>query len=67
MDINEKAPPGWRGTVAAMRLKHKEIKNPYALAWHMAKKKYRPHYKDVKSSKAKRVPPKTFKEFFYGP
>jgi len=29
--------------VAAMR-KHKEIRNPYALAWHMKDKGDKPHY-----------------------
>ena len=32
------SPPGWGGTVRAMK-KHKEIDNPYALAWYMSKKK----------------------------
>jgi len=38
---NEKeavAPPGWKGTVEEMK-KHKEITNPWALAWWMSKQK----------------------------
>jgi len=42
-DLTEKAPPGWSGTVAAMK-KHKELRNPYALAWHMKEKGDKPHY-----------------------
>jgi hypothetical protein len=54
-DINEVSPPGFRGTVKAMK-KHKELtsgetkdgkeKNPFALAWHMYKKGAKAHYKD---------------------
>ena len=49
--IDEKSPPGWEGTVRAMK-KHPEInqdtkdKNIYALAWHMKNKGNKPHYKD---------------------
>jgi len=54
MDINEVSPPGWHGTVRAMKT-HKEpkkdIDNPYALAWHMKKKGDKPHYKDQPTSK----------------
>lgn len=38
--INEVSPPGWEGTVKAMK-KHSEISNPWALAWHMKKKGYK--------------------------
>lgn len=72
MEMNEKAPPGWSGTVAAMRIKHGgEIDNPYALAWSMKNKGDKPHYKETKSSKVKTVPPKKreshmkFKEFLH--
>lgn len=48
-EFSEKAPPGWRGTVAAMK-KHPELsgrgKNPYALAWYMKNKGDEAHYKD---------------------
>lgn len=47
--LEEKAPPGWKGTVAAMK-KHPELsgrgKNPYALAWYMKNKGDTPHYKN---------------------
>jgi len=38
----EEAPPGWEGTIKAMK-KKKEIDNPYALAWHMYNKGMKPH------------------------
>ena len=38
----EIAPPGWEGTVKAMK-KKKEIDNPYALAWYMKNKGAKPH------------------------
>ena len=40
--INEVSPPGFEGTVKAMK-KHKEIDNPYALAWYMKNKGYKSH------------------------
>ena len=39
--FKEKAPPGWENTVKKMK-KHKEIDNPYALAWYMANKGDKP-------------------------
>jgi len=42
--LQEKAPPGFEGTVKAMK-KKKEIDNPYALAWSMYKKGYKSHKK----------------------
>jgi len=44
MTVNEVSPPGWSGTVKAMK-KHKEISNPWALAWWMKNKGAKPHYK----------------------
>jgi 8-oxo-dGTP diphosphatase len=41
VEIDEMAPPGFSGTVAAMK-KHKDIKNPYALAWGLYKKGAKP-------------------------
>lgn len=60
MDIQEKAPPGWSGTVVAMKVKHPEIDNPYALAWSMKNKGNKPHYKETqdKSTKHKKIPSK---------
>lgn len=55
--LAEVAPPGFKGTVRAMKShghtgKGKDkIDNPYALAWYMKKKGDKPHYKDQKSSK----------------
>lgn len=43
--VNEVSPPGWGKTVEKMK-KHKEIDNPFALAWSMKKKGYKPHYKE---------------------
>jgi hypothetical protein len=42
--FNEVSPPGFEGTVKAMK-KHKEIDNPYALAWYMKNKGYKSHKK----------------------
>ncbi len=42
--ISEDAPPGWSGTVKAMK-KHKDIDNPYALAWSMHGAGKKPHKK----------------------
>lgn len=50
--LAEDSPPGWKGTVKAMK-KHKDIDNPYALAWSMKKKGYKSHYKDDDSGKKK--------------
>ncbi len=45
--IVEKSPPGWSGTVKAMK-KHKKIDNPWALANYMKKKGDTPHKKPEK-------------------
>lgn len=55
--LDEKAPPGWKGTVKAMK-KHKEIDNPFALAWSMKNRGDTPHYKDSKEN-----PPEKKKRF----
>ena len=39
------APPGWEGTVKEMK-GHEEIENPFALAWWMEGKGYKPEKKD---------------------
>lgn len=41
--LSEDSPPGWEGTVKAMK-KHGDIDNPFALAWSMKNKGYKPHY-----------------------
>ena len=56
--IKEVSPPGWGGTVKAMK-KHKDIDNPWALAWHMKGKGNNPHYKDKEGS------PKKYKKYKY--
>ena len=43
--VDEVAPPGWEGTVKAMK-KHKGIDNPWALAWSMKNKGMKSHKKD---------------------
>jgi hypothetical protein len=39
------SPPGWEGTVKKMK-KHKDVDNPWALAWWMKGKGYESHKKD---------------------
>ena len=48
--VDEKAPPGFEGTVKAMK-KHKEIDNPFALAWSMKNNGYKSHKKSDGSMK----------------
>ena len=48
--FDEVSPPGWSGTVKAMKKHKKKIDNPYALAWHMKKKGDKPHYKPEKKN-----------------
>ena len=43
--IQEVAPPGFEGTVKAMKKHKSEIDNPYALAWYMKNKGYKSHKK----------------------
>jgi hypothetical protein len=43
-EVNEVSPPGFEGTVKAMK-KDKNIDNPYALAWYMKNKGYKSHKK----------------------
>lgn len=61
--ISEKSPPGWKGSVKAMK-KHTDTFstdeddedkiNPYALAWSMHKKGAEPHYKDSDKAEKKK-------------
>ena len=54
MEFNEVSPPGWTGTVRAMKTHKgpkKNIDNPYALSWWMKKKGEKSHYKDQPTSK----------------
>jgi hypothetical protein len=43
--LREVAPPGWEGTVKAMK-KHSDIDNPFALAWSMKNKGMSPRKKE---------------------
>jgi phosphopantetheine adenylyltransferase len=43
-ELEEKAPPGFEGTVKAMK-KHPEIDNPYALSWYLKNKGAKSHRK----------------------
>lgn len=65
MALNEVSPPGWSGTVKAMK-KHKEIDNPFALAWHMKNKGNKPHYEPEENGEEPKKKRKTFKEFLEG-
>jgi hypothetical protein len=40
--LGEVSPPGWEGTVKAMK-KHGDITNPWALSWYMKNQGYTPH------------------------
>jgi len=42
-NMEEVAPPGWEGTVKAMKKHKKEIDNPWALAWSMKNKGMKSH------------------------
>lgn len=55
--LSEESPPGWAGTVKAMK-KHMPDKKAFALAWTMYKKGDKPHYKDTGSSTDKEEPEK---------
>lgn len=48
-DSMKSAPPGWGGTVEHMK-EHKDISNPFALAWHMKKKGMKPHYAETRKA-----------------
>ena len=41
VELDEVSPPGWENTVKKMK-KHKDIDNPWALAWYMKNKGYTP-------------------------
>jgi hypothetical protein len=60
---NEVAPPGWSGTVKAMK-KKKDIDNPFALAWYMKKKGDKPHYPEEKGKGKKKKKKKVKTEGF---
>ncbi|MGD9730158.1 MAG: hypothetical protein AB7V39_27790, partial [Nitrospiraceae bacterium] len=55
--VGEDSPPGWHGTVRAMKTHHHtgqgegKIDNPYALAWWMKNRGEEAHYQDQETSK----------------
>ena len=52
--VSEVSPPGWKGTVKALK-KKKDVDNAYALAWHMKKKGFKAHYKDKDGKPVKKA------------
>lgn len=66
-ELDEVAPPGFEGTVKGMK-KHKNIDNPWALAWSMKNKGYKSHKKADGSPKNEETEkmPKTLKQFREG-
>jgi hypothetical protein len=67
IELDEKAPPGFEGTVKAMK-KHKDIDNPWALAWSMKNKGYKSHKKADGTTKNEEteVMAKSLKQFREG-
>jgi hypothetical protein len=60
--LDEKAPPGFEGTVKAMK-KHKEIDNPFALAWYMKNKGMKSHKEEFDDNGELITNMKSYKEF----
>lgn len=56
LDLHEVSPPGFKGTVKAMK-RHPKINNPFALARYMEKKGYTSHRKASGAMKEAVVPP----------
>ena len=46
MQVESVAPPGWKHTVEKMK-KHKDIENPFAIAWYLKKRGAKPHREDT--------------------
>lgn len=42
--LDEISPPGFEGTVLAMKKNHPEIENPWRLAWYLKNKGDKSHY-----------------------
>lgn len=57
LELIEKAPPGWAGTVKAMK-KHMPTEKAFKLAWHGYKSGKQPHYKDEDSTTSDGEPTK---------
>jgi len=49
------SPPGWAGTVEAMKERHPEITNPWALAWWQYKHGHKSHIPESAEHKAKKA------------
>ena len=65
LEVKEKAPPGWEGTVKAMK-KKKEIDNPYSLAWYLKNKGAKPHIpEEVELEEALKPKDKKVVDSFY--
>ena len=65
LEVKEKAPPGWEGTVKAMK-KKKEIDNPYSLAWYLKNKGAKPHIpEEVEINEALKSADKKVVDSFY--
>ena len=64
--VSEVSPPGWKGTVKALK-KKKDVDNPHALAWHMKNKGFKSHYKDesVKEGSLSFLPSRTVANYVY--
>lgn len=61
--ITEVAPPGWEGTVKAMKQRHgDEIDNPWALTWWMKNKGYKSHEKSKEEMQQESVIKNKLKE-----
>lgn len=56
--LYEISPPGFEGTVKALKKRHsKEVDNPYALAWYMKNKGYQSHKKKTGGPKDEMLDP----------
>ena len=51
MNKKSVSPPGFGGVVEKMKKDHPEIDNPFALAWDMYNKGYKPHIKEKKKDR----------------
>lgn len=47
-DLDGVAPPGWKHSVEKMK-KHKDIDNPFAIAWFLKKRGAKPHREDAEA------------------
>ena len=65
LEVKEVAPPGWEGTVKAMK-KKKEIDNPYSLAWYLKNKGAKSHIpEEVEINEALKSADKKVVDSFY--